>query len=62
MEFNLTEVLGVLLQIIDNGTFAMVAEPIKMTIQECLEKAALINNSSEPFLMFCAPIPEGLPA
>lgn len=54
------EVLGVLLQVVGDGTLTLAAEPIRMTIEECLARALEINISEAPFIMMCSPIVEGV--
>lgn len=56
------EVIAVLLQATGPETMTLL-EVVKMTLDECLKQAAILNaDSSHPFMLLCAPdLHPGLP-
>lgn len=49
-------ILAILMQVINDGAALMPVEVVKMTIEQCLEQAALINaNTDLPFVLLCGP-------
>lgn len=49
-------VLSILMQAVGPDILQMIAEPVKMLIEECFKEAAIINaDTSHPFVMLCGP-------
>lgn len=56
----ITDTIAVLLQATGPETMTLV-EVIKMSIEECLQQAAILNaDSSHPFMLLCGPDLEAL--
>lgn len=52
-----TEVLSMVFQITDMATFTMhaISSVTRMTIEECLAQALVINSGTSPYFMVCLP-------
>lgn len=59
MEVDVVYVLAIIFQAVSETTFGLVTEPVKMTIEKCIEIAAQINvDPSHPYNMACVPFTE----
>lgn len=59
METEIIYAIALLMQQVSETTFQLMTEPVKMTMEKCIEMAAVINmDNTHPYLMTCAPFTE----
>lgn len=59
METEIIYALSLLLQQVSETSFQLMTEPVKMTMEACIEMAKSINmDATHPFIMTCTPFTE----
>lgn len=59
METEIVYAIALLLQQVGETAFQLMTEPVKMTMEKCIELATTINmDNTHPFIMTCTPFAE----
>lgn len=59
METEIVYVMALILEQVSQTGFALMTEPVKMTIEKCIEMATQVNmDMSHPYIMTCTPFTE----
>lgn len=59
METEIVYVMALILEQVSQAGFVLITEPVKMTIEKCIEMATQVNmDMSHPYIMTCTPFTE----
>ncbi len=59
METEIVYAIALIFQQVSETAFQLMTEPVKMTVEKCIEMATAINmDNTHPYLMTCVPFTE----